>query len=270
MEERQMTKVLVTGGTGYLGCHVVTILRENSDMPRIMSRSPQSTSLPPGTEWIQADLATGQGIEDAVQGCDVIVHTATNVRQAQQSDIVGTQRLLEAARHAGVAHVVYISIVGIDRIPFAYYRHKLATEAVVKQSGVPWSILRATQFHELADLVMQAVTKPPFIAIVPTDFITQTVAAREVAQRLCDLVASGPQGRAPDFGGPEVLTFGEMARAWLTFYKKRRSVVPLWLPGGFAQGFRRGDNTCPHEAIHGNTTWMQWLQNRHYVEVSGR
>ena len=265
-----MTRVLVTGGTGYLGRHVVTILRENGKTPRIMSRSPRPASLLPGTEWVQAHLESGQGIEDAVQSCDVIVHTATSLPRARQSDVAGTQRLLEAARHAGVAHVVYISIVGIDRIPFAYYRYKLATEEVVKQSGNPWSILRATQFHKLADRVMQAATKLPFIAIVPTDFKAQTVDAREVAQRLCDLVASGPQGRAPDFGGPEVLTFGEMARTWLACYKKRRFVVPLWLPGGFAQGVRRGDNTCANEAVHGNTTWMQWLQNKHSVEASER
>ncbi|MDQ6644443.1 MAG: NAD(P)H-binding protein [Chloroflexota bacterium] len=263
-----MTRVLVTGGTGYLGRHVVTILRENGHTPRIMSRSPRPASLLPGTEWVQAHLASGQGIEDAVQSCDVIVHTATSLSRARQSDVAGTQRLLEAARHAEVVHVVYISIVGIDRIPYAYYRDKLATEEVVKQSGNPWSILRTTQFHKLADRVMQAATKLPFIAIVPTDFKAQTVDAHEVAQRLCDLVASDPQGRAPDFGGPEVLTFGEMARTWLAFYKKRRLVIPLWLPGGFAQGFLRGDNTCPNEAVHGNTTWMQWLQNKHSVEAS--
>jgi len=176
-----MTKVLVTGGTGYLGRHVVTSLRENGDTPRIMSRSPRPASLLPGTEWVQAHLESGQGIEDAVQSCDVIVHTATSLSRARQSDVAGTQRLLEAARHAGVAHVVYISIVGIDRIPFAYYRNKLATEEVVKQSGNPWSLLRATQFHKLADRVMQAATKLPCIASVPTDFKAQTVDAREVA-----------------------------------------------------------------------------------------
>ncbi len=128
-----MTKVLVTGGTGYLGRHVVNILRENGSTPRITSRRPPPASLLPGTEWVQVYLETGQGIEEAVQDCDVIVHTATNLRQTQQSDVAGTQRLLEAARYAGVAHVVYISIVGIDRIPFAYYRYKLATEEVVKR-----------------------------------------------------------------------------------------------------------------------------------------
>lgn len=258
-----MAKVLVTGGTGYLGRHVVTRLIEKGFPVRIMSRKPQSTALHPGSEWIQANLETGQGISQAVQECDAIVHVATNLQHTQQSDVEGTRRLLTAAHDVGVGHIIYISIVGIDHIPFAYYRYKLATEEVVKESSIPWSILRATQFHELADAVLQAVTKLPFAAFVPTDFKAQTVDSREVAFHLCELVESGPSGRVPDFGGPEVLTFGEMAQTWLNVRSIRRMIIPLWLPGGFAHGFRHGENTSPNTPFHGNTTWSQWVQERY-------
>ncbi len=264
-----MLKVLVTGGTGYLGRHIVTSLLEAGHTARVMSRKSRPDVLQPGSEWVQAQIGTGQGLAEAVEGCDVIVHAATNPLRAQQIDVVGTQRLLEVAREAAVAHIVYISIVSIDRIPFAYYRHKLAVEEMVKKSGIPWSILRATQFHEFVDLLLQKATKIPFVALLPTDFKAQTVDAREVAQRLCELVTSGPTGRAPDYGGPEVLTVEEMARAWLAERRIRRGIVPLWLPGEFAQSFRRGENTCPDEPLHGQTTWSQWMQQQRYTLATG-
>ncbi len=264
-----MSKILVTGGTGYLGRHIVTCLLEAGHTVRIMSRSSQPAILRVGSEWAQAQLETGQGLVEAIQGCDAIVHAATNPLQTQKIDVAGTQRLLETARKAGVTHIVYISIVGIDRIPFPYYKHKVAVENMIKSSGIPWSILRATQFHEFIDLILQQTTKFPFVSLLPTDFKAQTVDAREVAQRLCALVASGPSGHIPDFGGPEVLTFGEMIRAWLAVQEMHRVVVPLWLPGGFARGFRRGENTCPDEPLRGYTTWTQWIQERYKVTITG-
>ncbi len=140
---------------------------------------------------------------------------------------------------------------------------------MIKKSDIPWTLLRATQFHEFADLILQTVTKLPFVACIPTDFKAQTVDSWEVASRLCELVESEPSGRVADFGGPEVLTLGEMARTWLKVRCIRRAIVPLWLPGGFAQGFRYGENTSPTTPLHGNTTWSQWLQAR-YAHIQGR
>ncbi len=264
-----MLKVLVTGGTGYLGRQVVTHLLETGYTARIMSRKPQPTDLQPGSEWAQAQMESEMELAEAVKGCDVIVHTATNPQQAQQIDVVGTQRLLKVAREAGVKHIVYISIVGIDRTPFPYYRYKLMVEEMIKSSDIPWSILRATQFHEFVDLLLQQAAKIPFVSLLPTDFKVQTVDAREVAQRLCKLVTSGPSGHAPDYAGPEVLTIGEMAHTWLTWQGMRRLIVPLWLPGKFARRVRRGENTCPDEPLRGQTTWSQWLQEQRYTPVTG-
>lgn len=266
-----MSRVLVTGGTGYLGRHIVTCLLAAGHTARIMSRKPQPAVLQSGSEWAQAQMEAGQGLAEAVRDCDVIVHAATDPQHAQQIDVVGTRRLLEAAREAGVAHIVYISIVGIERTPFPYYTHKLAVEEMITSSDIPWSILRATQFHEFVDLFLQKATRFPFVALIPTDFKAQTVDAREVAQRLCELVASGPVGRVPDYGGPQVLTIGEMTRAWLAWKGIRRTIVPFWLPGAFARSFRRGDNTCPDEPLHGQITWTQWMeQQQHAAATRGR
>lgn len=247
-----MTNVLVTGGAGRLGRKVVKELTATGYRERIMSRKPQPANLLSATEWAQADLETGQGIADAVTGIDVVVHAASSpFKHTRQIDIDGTRLLLEQARAAGVAHVIYISIVGIDRIPYSYYHAKLAAEELVKNNGIPWSLLRATQFHYLVDLFFQAATKLPVVTLLPTELQCRSIAESEVANRLCELVAAGPRGRLADLGGPEELTAGEMMDSWLKLRGMHRRVLPLHIPGKVAQGFRCGYNTCPDQPVHG-------------------
>ncbi len=262
-----MTKVLVTGGAGMLGHKVAKELTETGYSVRIMSRKQEPTNLLSATEWAQADLETGQGIADAVAGIDVVVHAASSpFKHTRRIDVDGTRLLLEQARVAGVAHVIYISIVGIDRIPYYYYRAKLAAEELVKNSGIPWSVLRATQFHYLVDLFFHAATKVPFVTLLPTDLQCQSIAESEVASRLCEIAVAGPSGRLADLGGPEVQTAGEMVRTWFMLRGLHRRVLPLHVPGKVAQGFRRGDNTCPDQPVRGHITWAEWVQSKYEVQ----
>jgi uncharacterized protein YbjT (DUF2867 family) len=261
-----MTKVLVTGGAGRLGSKVVKELTATGYRVRIMSRKLQPPNVLSTTEWAQADLATGQGIVDAVTGIDVVVHAASSpFKHTRQIDINGTRLLLEQAQDAGVAHVIYISIVGIDRIPYSYYRAKLAAEELVQKSSIPWSLLRATQFHYLVDLFFQAATKLPLVTLLPTDLRCQSIAESEVASRLCEIVAAWPRGRLPDLGGPEVLTAGEMMYSWLKLRGMHRRVLPLHVPGKVAQGFRCGYNICPDQPVRGRITWTEWVQSKYEV-----
>jgi uncharacterized protein YbjT (DUF2867 family) len=264
--EDLMQHVLVTGGAGALGRLVVAQLVEAGYHVHIMSRHSAPGNLLPKTEWAQANLETGEGITAAVQGADVIVHAASSpFRHMQQVDVDGTQRLLEQAHAAAVAHIVSISIVGIDRIPFGYYQCKLAAEDLIQQSDISWSILRATQFHYLIDFVLQAATKLPLVTTLPTHLHFQPVAESEVAQRLREIAQSGPGGRWPDMGGPEVQSLGELAQSWLSLRGLLRAVIPLWLPGKSAQGFRRGDNTCPQQAV-GKITWAEWVRQKYQCQ----
>jgi len=266
-EEASMTKVLVTGGVGMLGSKVVKELTETGYSVRIMSRKRQPTNLLSTTEWAQADLETGQGVANAVAGIDVVVHAASSpFKHTRQIDVEGTRLLLEQARVAGVAHVIYVSIVGIDRIPYSYYRAKLAAEELVRNSGIPWSLFRATQFHYLVDLFFQAATKVPLVTLLPTDLQCQSIAESEVASRVCEIVVAGPRGRLADLGGPEVLTTGEMLHSWLKLRGMHRRVLPLHLPGKVAQGFRRGYNTCPDQPVRGRITWTEWVQSKYEVQ----
>ena len=248
--------VLVTGGTGTLGRHVVTLLRQSGHRARILSRQPRGH-----VDAVQGDLKTGAGLAKAVAGMDAIVHAATGARQSLTSrttDVKGTRRLLALADEAHVKHVVYISIVGIDESTYPYHRTKAMAEAVVREDVVPWSILRATQFHDLMEIVLGGLSRVPGLSTIPFDWRFQPVDATEVAQRLVEVVLSAPAGLLPDFGGPEVRDFKHIAQSWLAARKDDRRLVNLSLPFKFSRRFADGGLTCPDHK-DGKITFEEYL-----------
>ena len=258
-----MSRILVTGGTGVLGHEIVKQLGGTEHTIRIMSRRSQPATLQANQEWAQADLETGAGLKEAVAGVDVILHAASNPRQnTYQADVVGTRKLLEQAKIANVAHFVYISIVGIERIPFAYYNVKVEAENVIKASGVPNTILRATQFHDFVDILATTADRfKPFL-FLPIDFQIQPVDVGEVAARMIQIAAYQPAGLLPDMGGPEVFRARDLVKIWLKTRGMRRIVLPLPMLGKVAHGFRNGYNTCPDHR-DGKITWAQWLDRKY-------
>jgi len=258
-----MQHILVTGGAGALGRLIVPQLSAAGYTVRGMSRRATPGNDWRGAEWQQADLETGSGLAQTVQDIDVVIHAATGGNNhTWQIDVDGTRRLLDAAREAHVSHVVYISIVGIDKVPYAVGKAKLAAEDLIQQSGIPWSILRATQFYSIIDGLLQFLTKLPVVAFIPTDLPLQPVAGEEVARRLVEIVQAGPSGCVPDMAGPKVYRSGELARIWLRQRGMHRAIIPLWLPGKTASGIRQGGNTNPRQAT-GTISWEAWLQ-QHY------
>jgi uncharacterized protein YbjT (DUF2867 family) len=242
--------VLVTGGSGTLGAHVTEILRARDHDVRVLSRRP-------GVGTHQGDLSSGAGVRAAADGAELVVHAASDTRRMGRGDLAQTGTLLDALSPS-TAHLLYVSIVGIDRIPFGYYRRKLACEALVGQSPVPTTILRATQFHELIALVLSSVERLP-VAPLPAGFRFQTIAAAEVATRVVTLVEGPPAGRADDIGGPEVLELSAMAARWRAVRHRPRRFLPVPLPGRVGAGFRAGHNTCPEHA-DGSQTWDAFVE----------
>ena len=249
------SEVLVTGGTGVLGRQVVERLGSAGVEARVMSRGGR-----PGT--VRGDLSTGEGLDAAVRGVGTVVHCASNpLSKPRRVDVDGTGRLLEAAARSGVSHVVFISIVGIDRVPsYFYYRIKLEAERLVEDSPIPHTILRATQFYDLVLAAIRALERLPVMP-VPKGFLGQPVDAGEVAGRLVELAASGPAGRVRDVGGPEVRTLEDAVRSYLEITGRRRRTLTLPLPGRTARAFREGALICPEDA-YGEVRWEDFLRER--------
>jgi uncharacterized protein YbjT (DUF2867 family) len=255
--------VLVTGGTGVLGRRVVERLGAAGVGARVMSRSGR-----PGS--VRGDVLTGEGLDAAVRGAETIIHCASSpYRKTREVDVEGTRRLLEAAAGAGVSHFVYISIVGVDRASsYPYYRVKLETERVVEGSPVPHTILRATQFYDLVLMAVRSLDRLPVMP-VPAKLLGQPIDVGEVAGRLAELALSGPAGRAPDIGGPEVGTLADSARRYLGLLGSRKRVVEFPLLGRTARAIREGALICP-ENRYGTIRWEEFLWERLLEAGPGR
>jgi uncharacterized protein YbjT (DUF2867 family) len=144
---------------------------------------------------------------------------------------------------------------------FGYFGSKLAAEQIVADSGLPFTTLRATQFHDLILTVAQQMAQLPVVP-VPAGFRFQPVDADEVAARLVELSLGEPAGRVPDMGGPRVYGADDLLRSYLRATKRRRRpIVPVWLPGRAARVFRAGANLAPEQAV-GHRTWEEFLTER--------
>ena len=252
--------ILVTGASGTLGRLLVpTLTRRGSDV-RALSRRARGGGGPGGSgsfEWAVGDLGTGAGLDEAVDGIDVIVHAASNTRGQGKGDTDAVWRLMEAAKRGGRRpHLVYISIVGVDRHPFGYYRAKYEAEQAIEASGLPHTVQRTTQWFQLLDRFLTLAAKSPVVPVPSVPF--QPLDAREIAGRLADLAGGEPLGHAEDMGGPELLDASELAQAYLRATGKRRLLVPFRVPGKAGRAFRAGVHTCP-ENRQGKTTWAEYL-----------
>jgi len=252
-------RVAVAGGTGLVGRYVVEELVAAGREPVVLSRSRG------------VDLVAGSaGLDAALDGVDAVVDvsnvTTTSARKSVAFfDAVG-RNLLDAGERAGVRHHVVLSIVGIDRVGLGYYRGKLRQEDVVRGGPVPWTVLRATQFHEFAEQTLDRVPGP--FAVVPR-MRTQPIAAREVARQLVTLATGPAQGMAPDLAGPRVEQLVDMVRRLLRARGERRLVVPVRMPGAVGAAMT-GDGQLPVAdaadvpGARGGQTFDEWLA-RHVV-----
>jgi uncharacterized protein YbjT (DUF2867 family) len=255
--------ILVTGGTGTLGRHVVPRLRDAGYDVRVLSRHAHEAA--DDVEYVTGDLMKDEGVQPAVDGAGIIVHCAGSAK----GDDEATRNLVRAAARAGTPHLVYISVVGADRIPvvsgidramFGYFGFKLAAERVVAESGLPWTTLRAAQFHDLVLTVARQMAKLPVIP-VPAGVRFQPVDTGEVAARLVELALGTPAGLVPDIAGPRVYGMADLLRGYLRARRKHRLMVPVRLPGKAARAVRAGANLAPDRAV-GHRTWEEFLAER--------
>ena len=263
-----MQSILVTGGTGTLGKHVVARLRDAGREVCVLSRHgpKDGKGNEEGIEFVVGDLSTGAGIDAAVDGAEIIVHCAGGAK----GDGDKALNLVRAASRAGgIQHLVYISVVGADEVPvvsgvdramFGYFASKLAAERAVADSGLPWTTLRATQFYDTLLVVARQMAKLPVIPL-PSGFRFQPIDSGEVGARLAELALGAPIGLASDIAGPKIYSTDDLIREYLRASHKRRPIIPLWLPGKAARAVRSGVILAPDRAV-GRRTWEEFLAER--------
>ncbi len=224
--EQVMARVMVTGGAGVLGAVVPRLLADGHEV-MVLTRRP-AAQVPGGACRVVGDLARGDGLDAAVTGAEVVVHLASRPFRPARVDVGGTKILIDAIRRCGGGpHLVYVSIVGVDQILWPYYERKRQAEVLVVASGLPYTIQRATQFHDLVQIVR-----------------------------------SGPvSGFGADLGGPQVLDAADLARDVLSALGIRRPVRPVRIPGRVGAGFRAGHHLAAGTP-RGGRTWRGYLEDR--------
>ena len=242
-------RIAVAGGTGVVGRHVVEVARSRGHDVVVLARS------------AGVDLTTGAGLAQRLDGVATVVDTtgvATQRRSRAEAFFGGvSERLLTAGAQSGVNHHVVLSIVGIDEVDTGYYAGKRCQERVVADGGLPWTVLRATQFHEFAEQALGFVRVGPF-SLVPR-MLSQPIAAVEVAGALVDRAEAGPVGRAPDLAGPERLEMVDLARRVSRARGLGRRVVPVRLPGPAGAAMRSGALTPSGDGPRGRISFAEWL-----------
>jgi uncharacterized protein YbjT (DUF2867 family) len=246
--------ILVTGGTGRLGRRVVARLADADYDVRVLARHQQDT--PPGVAFCVADLLRGEGIEPAVSGVSAIIHCATSTK----GDADATRNLVTAASRTGSPHFVHPSIVGIDRLgSWGYPKAKLEAERIVENSGLPWTILRVTQFYDYCLENARRLAKLPVVP-VPAGFRVQPVDPDDVAARLIELAVAQPAGRTRDMAGPQVSSWMDLLRSYLAATHRHRWVVPVRIPG--TRAVRNGALLPAPGHVSGIKTWDEFLSGR--------
>ena len=249
--------LLITGGTGTLGRLVVPRLLDAGCKVRVLSRTSHESG--DGIEYVTGDLLKGEGIEPAVDGAEIILHLAGG--PGAKGDEEATQNLERAASQAGVQHLVDISVIGAERVPLGYFRNKLGAERAVADSGLPWTTLRAAQFHDLVLTVVEKMAKLPVVPI-PGGLRFQPVDSGEVAARLVELTLGEPAGLVPDLAGPKVYGMADLIRGYLRARGKRRLMMPVRMPGKAGRAYRAGENLSLEGTAVGKRTWEDFLAER--------
>jgi uncharacterized protein YbjT (DUF2867 family) len=253
-------KMAVMGANGSLGRAIVErAAARGHELVAVTRGAPKRAFLK--AVHRSADVISGEGIADALSGAHVVLNAVNSVRGAKVLLVDGTRRLLEAAEKAGVRHYVAISIVGIEKVPISYYAVKLQEEEVIEASTVPWSLLRATQFHNFIDDMFMRSSKFG-VLLAPPGAKAQPIDVREVASALVLAAEAGPNKRLPDLGGPEILLMRELGRQWLKATKKTRLILPTPAPGQLGRSLRDGGLCTPDHAL-GKMTFNEWLGERY-------
>lgn len=247
--------IAVVGGSGTIGRRLVEALARDGHEVRALSRHAADHPV---------DLTTGAGLEHALDGCQVVIDASNGppvpARAARAVLVEGSRRLLAAEQRAGVTHHVCVSIVGIDDVPMGHYRIKVEQERVVEQGEVAWTIVRATQFHDLIGGLLSAAARFRVAPAARAQF--QPVDASEAAEAVAAAAVAAPRAGRLTVAGPEVHDLRSLGRLWREATGRRTFQIPVPLPGRLGRALRDGRLTCPDPDVRGRRTFADWLGGR--------
>jgi uncharacterized protein YbjT (DUF2867 family) len=243
-------ELLVTGASGMLGRRVTDLAEMRGHVVRRLTGSDR-----PRDGWRGGDPTTGGGVSAAIEGVGAVLHCVSARRWRRQVET--TRDVAAAAARRGV-HVVFPGVVGSDLIPLGYHRSMTRAEEVLVESGCPFTIRRYTQFHEVIWRFLDALTRPPAVALVPNDTRFQVLDANVAARSMVDAAETGAAGRLPDLGGPTVYDVRELARSVAIALGRRRTVVGVNAPGLAGAAFRAGANLT-EARDHSGATWNDFV-----------
>lgn len=246
-------KIVVIGGSGLIGTGVVAKLRSAGH--EVLAASPST-----GVNTI-----TREGLAEALDGADVVVDVANAPVWEDKAvlDFFETsgRNLLAAEAAAGVRHHVALSVVGTERLlESGYFRAKLAQEKLIIESGIPYTILRATQFFEFVGGIAQEATRGEEIRVSPA--LIQPVSAGDVSAAVADLAVSAPVNGMVEIGGPEALPMDELIRRFVRITKDPRKVVPDIHARYFGIALNDQSLTAARTAHLGTVRYEDWLSRQ--------
>lgn len=257
-----MSTILVTGATGNLGSSVVKALLARQHSVRAYTRA-VNPIVPDGVTVYQGDLREGTGLAEALQGVDTVLHLASKFEPGYSSDIEGAKKLVEIARANGSPKIVYISIAGVEQSDFSYFVAKRKAEQVIEESGLPWSIVRVTQFYDyVLSLINEWSDKETNVVSIPEGTYFRAIDVPEVAQALVDLAERPAAGLLPDLGGPEVLKLEEMIEIYGRIQQREYRIQTHTIENEYFDAFHAG-NRLAQTGTSAKTTWEAYLLAKH-------
>ncbi|MES1147695.1 MAG: NAD(P)H-binding protein [Bradyrhizobium guangdongense] len=263
-----MPLTLVTGGTGHLGQDIVKRLVREGHRVRVFARAPQADT---DVEWAIGDLVTGAGLRDALHGVDTVINAATYSPIARRGsvrpsdfftspsavDVEGTARMLSLCREAAVQHFLHVSIVGLDEATLPYARVKRAGEQLVRNSALPWSVVRAMPFYYLLDKLLAGLSWLPVWPVPTTRF--NPVDTSDAADHIVQCAFDGGRGERTEIGGPDDLGCTEFARQYLEARGMHRAILPMSL----SEQKARGMGFVVSHGVRGKLSWADWLRDQY-------
>ena len=246
-------KIVVIGGTGLIGSKLVSKLSEHGH--EAVAASPDSG----------VNTLTGEGLAEVLQGADTVVDVSNSPSFEDGAVLdfftASTRNQLAAEKEAGVRHHVALSVVGTERLlESGYFRAKIAQEKLIKESGVPYSIVHATQFFEFVKSIAQAATEGNTVRLSPS--LIQPMAAEDVATAVARTAVGSPQNSTVEVAGPEQFGLDELIRKGLSFRGDPREVVTDPTARYFNATLQDGELLPGSEATIYNTRFEEWLNQQ--------